>query len=100
MNDAVEDWPRHKIRAAILAKGKSQAALAREAGYCESAVRSAIARPLPSGERIIAEFLGVPAHEIWPSRYFPDGRSRAAPKFARDPSANAYPPHRQIRGAA
>ena len=94
------DWPRDKIRTAILERGMSQARLAREAGYSEGAVRSAIIRPLPSAERIIADFLGVPVQEIWPSRYFPDGRPRTAPRSPRDPSAPAFPPHRQIRGAA
>jgi Ner family transcriptional regulator len=98
VSDASEDWPRNKIRAAILEKGKSQAALAREAGYSESCVRNAILRPLPSGERIVSDFLGVPVQQIWPSRYFPDGRPRTQPRLPRDPSAPSFPPHRQNRG--
>lgn len=39
----------------------------------------ALHRPWPKAERIIAEFIGVSAREIWPSRYHHDG----APKSGR-----------------
>jgi Ner family transcriptional regulator len=91
------DWPPGKIRAAIRDRGMSQKKLSRDAGYSEGAVSGAIVRKYPAGERIIAEFLGVKLQEIWPSRYFPDGRSRSRPAFPVDPTANRYPPHRQKR---
>lgn len=37
----------------------------------------AIWRPWPKAERIIAEALGVPPEQIWPSRYHPDGSPRS-----------------------
>ncbi len=95
-----EDWPVERIKAAIYEKGLSQAALARLAGLSEGAVRFAMLRPVPAAERAVAKLLGVPVQQIWPSRYFPDGRRRAQPRAARDPSANVYPPHRQNRSVA
>lgn len=97
---AVMDWPPEKIRDAIRAKGVSQAALARDAGLSEGAVRTATYRPSPSAERAIAKLLGVPVQEIWPSRYFPDGMTRAQPRAPRNPSLPSYPPHRQTRRVA
>lgn len=96
MGDTVADWPAAKIRAAVAERGYSLAALAREHGYSEGTCRTALVRRLPSGERAIAACLQVPVQEIWPSRYWPDGRSRSRPWRARNPSARAYPPHRQI----
>jgi Ner family transcriptional regulator len=99
-SDAATDWPPGKIRAAIRDKRISQAALARQAGLSDGAVRTATYKSQPSAERAIAALLGVPVQEIWPSRYFPDGSSRARPWTPRNPSAPAYPPHRQNAGRA
>ena len=99
MRASPADWTREKIRAAVAARGYSFAALAREHGYSEGACRTALIKHQPAGERAIAACLQVPVQEIWPSRYFPDGRSRSRPWRARNPSARNYPPHRQI-GAA
>lgn len=96
----VDDWPREKIKEAIYAKGISLDALAVQKGYSNSVVRQAMTRPLPAGERVISEFLGVPAHEIWPSRYYPDGRSRSRPKIPSQVTAEARTAHRQKRGVA
>lgn len=95
-----EDWPTERIKSAIYEKGISQARLARDAGLSEGAVRFAMVRSVPAAERAVAKLLGVPVQQIWPSRYFPDGRRRAQPRSPRDPSANAYPPHRQNRRQA
>nr|ELR5130232.1 helix-turn-helix domain-containing protein [Providencia rettgeri] len=43
--------------------------ISRSAGLNSSTLNNALSRRWPKGERIIAEFLGVPAEEIWPSRY-------------------------------
>jgi Ner family transcriptional regulator len=94
-----EDWPAERIKAAIYEKGLSQAALARQAGLSEGAVRQAMHTPIPAAERAVAELLGVPVQQIWPSRYFPDGRRRAEPRIPRDITANPYGPHRQNRRA-
>ncbi len=80
-----EDWPTERIKQAIYAKGLSQAALARQAGLSEGAVRVAMISPHhPRAEAAVAELLGVAVHDIWPSRYFPDGRRRVTPQVRRD----------------
>jgi phytoene dehydrogenase-like protein len=45
---------------------------------------------LESGEEVIAEFIGVPAHKLWPSRYLPNGERRRP-----QPQAN-YRPRRRF----
>lgn len=66
---ALPCWDRHAIRAAVHRGGKSLTRLARDAGVFESACREALVRPCTTGERLIAEFLHVPLHELWPERY-------------------------------
>ena len=97
MKDQPGDWPAQRIRDAIREKGISQAALARSAGLAESSVRTALIDLYqPRAEAAVAELLGVPAHLIWPSRYFPDGRRRVAPRIKRNVSAAPETKQRQI----
>ncbi|WP_050115680.1 helix-turn-helix domain-containing protein [Yersinia thracica] len=67
MNDT--GWHHADIIAAIRKKGSSLSALSRGAGLNSSTLSNAINRHWPKGEAIIANFLGVEAAEIWPSRY-------------------------------
>jgi Ner family transcriptional regulator len=62
-------WDRYAIRAAVHRRGKSLTELARDAGVFESACREALVRPCTTGERLIADFLCVPLHELWPERH-------------------------------
>ncbi|CAK7010936.1 transcriptional regulator [Providencia rettgeri] len=64
-----QDWHSADIIAAIKKKGSSLSQISRSAGLNSSTLNNALSRRWPKGERIIAEFLGVPAEEIWPSRY-------------------------------
>jgi len=93
------DWTPARIREAIHAKGISMEQLSLQGGASSSIVRQALTRRLPSGERIISEFLGVPVHEIWPSRYHPDGRSRSRPLAVKATGADRAA-HRQNAGSA
>jgi Ner family transcriptional regulator len=95
-----DDWAPERIREAIYAQGVSMEALAARYGYSGPCVRRALITRSPAGERLISELIGVPLHEIWPSRYFPDGRSRARPKRQHQTSPRRPRPHRQIGGAA
>lgn len=63
------DWDRHAIMAEVRRRGSNLRKLALEAGLSESACRKALAVPLPAGEAVIAGFLGVSVHELWPDRY-------------------------------
>ncbi|ENR5390525.1 TPA: helix-turn-helix domain-containing protein [Providencia rettgeri] len=64
-----KDWHSADIIAAIKKKGSSLSAISRQAGLNSSTLNNALSRRWPKGERIIAEFLDIPASEIWPSRY-------------------------------
>ncbi|MBN4664211.1 helix-turn-helix domain-containing protein [Pandoraea nosoerga] len=74
-------WHKEDIKAAIRKRGTTMNALARERGLPPSTVRNALGRPAFSGELAISQFLGVPAHELWPDRWTPDGR-RIRPRYA------------------
>lgn len=74
-------WHKEDIKAAIRKRGTTMNELARERGLPPSTVRNALIRPAFSGEVAIAEFLGVPAHELWPERWTKDGR-RIRPRYA------------------
>ncbi|KMW72095.1 transcriptional regulator [Photorhabdus luminescens subsp. luminescens] len=64
-----KDWHSADIIAALKKKGKSLAAVSREAGLASSTLSNALQRPWHKGETIIANALGQKPDEIWPSRY-------------------------------
>ncbi|XOV56320.1 helix-turn-helix transcriptional regulator (plasmid) [Pantoea sp. App145] len=63
------DWHKEDIIAAVRKKKKSLAALSREYGLASGTLMNAINKPWPRGENIIADIIGIPASDIWPSRY-------------------------------
>ncbi|MEQ8739534.1 MAG: helix-turn-helix domain-containing protein [Hoeflea sp.] len=54
----------------------SMSELARRHGVSTSTIRCATRRPQPTGNRIIAEFLGRSVHELWPEWFDADGNRR------------------------
>lgn len=82
----MHDWHPEDIKAAIRKKGISLAELARRHGVLPRALPVALTRPHSPGEAAIADYLSVPAHLIWPSRYDRRGR-RLSPQ----PTANYSP---------
>ena len=70
-----QDWHKADIIAALHKKGTSLAAESRAAGLSSSTLANALTRPWAKGERLISKAIGVPAEEIWPSRYF-DAQTR------------------------
>ena len=50
-------------------RGWSINALAEAHGLAPSTLRSALDKPYPKSERLIAEAIGVPAEFIWPERH-------------------------------
>lgn len=54
-------------------KGMTLKELALANGLDESAVRAALIRSQPQAEKVIAAFLGVSLHELWPARYDAEG---------------------------
>ena len=65
-----QDWHTADILAAIKKRGTTLAALSRDSGLSSSTLANALNRPWPKGEMLIAQAIGVPPSEIWPSRYY------------------------------
>jgi len=75
-----EDWHPAEVVAALRMKGYSLRALATLNGYGNAnSLTSALRRPYPLAEGIIAEAIGVEPTRIWPSRYGPDGKPNRGP---------------------
>jgi Ner family transcriptional regulator len=68
-----EDWHPADVLAALKKRGNSLAALSVTNGYHPTAAGKALKRRWPALEALIAEAIGVPAKDIWPSRYGADG---------------------------
>ena len=75
----VSDWHPADIVAAIWKRGTSLQKMAREhePPYANTALTLALRRPWPKAERMIADVIGVPAQQIWPSRYNADGTPKS-----------------------
>lgn len=69
-------WDRFAIIAEVHRRGSTLVDLALENSLSESACRVALDRPVPSANRAIAEFLGVPLHELWPAWFDAEGNRR------------------------
>lgn len=65
-------------------RGSSLADLSRKHGLTPDACRLALVQQWPRAERIIADFLGVPAWELWPDRYTDDHRPTGPRREQRD----------------
>ncbi|MBN4063442.1 helix-turn-helix domain-containing protein [Cardiobacterium sp. AH-315-I02] len=64
-----EDWHPADIVAGVRKAGTTLRKLSFNSGYSVHTVKSAIQRPYPKMERIIADCIGVKPEDIWPSRY-------------------------------
>ena len=62
-------WDRHAIKAEIYRRGQTLVGLSRAHGLHPHDCGVALLRPYPKVDPVIAEFLGVPLHELWPDRY-------------------------------
>lgn len=76
------DWHQADIIAALRKKGTTLAAASRAAGLSSSTLANALSRSWPKGELLIAKAIGVPAAQIWPSRYY-DGTGKVIIKTLR-----------------
>ena len=71
------DWHPEDIKAAIRKRGATLSSLARENGIKPPVLTFVLSgRVSARGERIIAECIGKPPHEIWPSRYDANGKRK------------------------
>lgn len=69
MKKSKKNMHRAYIIAAIKEKGSSLAQLSVQAGLHPRTLNNALDRKYPKGEKIIADFIGVPVQEIWTERY-------------------------------
>jgi Ner family transcriptional regulator len=90
-----QGWHPEDIKAAIRKRGITVTQLALSNGLSESVCRFALIKPIPAGERVISEFLGVSPHELWPDRYDAQNR-RLIPR----PDTKRGRPRRQSPKAA
>lgn len=63
------DWHRADVVAALKKKGWSVRSLSVAAGLSPNTLKGALQFPYLKGEKIIAEAIGLPPEQIWPSRY-------------------------------
>ena len=69
MKKSKKNTHRAYIIAAIREKGSTLAQLSIDAGLHPRTLGNALERKYPKGEKIIADFIGIPPQEIWPERY-------------------------------
>jgi len=93
------NWHKADIKAEVEKRGTNLTALALQAGLSESTCRAALLRSQPQGERVLADFLGVSLHQLWPKRYSRDGQ-RLKVNHERDESkSNRVGAHRLLAEA-
>jgi Ner family transcriptional regulator len=80
--DDAADWHPADVQAALKKRGHSLAGLSAANGYHATAAGKALKRPWPAVETLIAEAIGVPPQQIWPSRYRSTSAVEAAGKRA------------------
>ncbi|MEX0753230.1 MAG: helix-turn-helix domain-containing protein [Xanthobacteraceae bacterium] len=71
-------WHPADIVAAVRKRGTSLRALSRRHGKGDSTLRAALIKPATPSNTIIADFLGVSLHELWPAWFDRAGRRISA----------------------
>jgi len=66
-------WHHADIIAAVRKRGTNLSRLSLAHGKADSTLRSALHKPRSPSNRIIADFLGVPLHKLWPAWFDVDG---------------------------
>ena len=95
MAEAPPLWHRQQILAAVRMKQTTLAALARENGMSRNTMYWALIKRHERANAIIAAFLGVSMHELWPGWYAPTVNPPTP-----EPGAKAAKEHRTSRKAA
>lgn len=85
-------WHRELIKAEVRMRGETLTSLALKNDLTEDACRDALRTRRPEAEGVIANFINVPASELWPERYPECGTSTSVD------SGNGTETHRQIAG--
>jgi len=72
-----KDWTRHDVLYAVRRTGTCLQQLSLKLGFNRATLANALYAPYPKYERIIAEHLGLPVQEVWPTRYHKDGTPKS-----------------------
>lgn len=65
-------WSHQEILFTVRERGSTLMQLSREAGYGRRTLHNSLYKRHPRAHAIIAGFLGVSRHELWPDWYGPD----------------------------
>ena len=95
-------WDAPGILAEVKRKGSTLTGLAEANGLNSSACRTALSRPFPAADKVIADFIGVSLHELWPDRYDENDQryDRRTVRFRAHNARHGAQPQRQIIEAA
>jgi Ner family transcriptional regulator len=74
------DWHPADVLAALKKRGHTLAGLSVTNGYHPTAAGKALKQSWPALERLLADAIGVPQQQIWPSRYDSAGNPRRRAK--------------------
>lgn len=66
-------WHQQDIQAAIRKRGTTLAELSRQAGLSPGTLQTVFSKRYPRGQRLVAQFIGVPVQTLWPHWYGPKG---------------------------
>lgn len=73
-------WSHQRVLFEVRERGTTLSALSLSRGYARNTLHCALdRRPHPRANSIIADFLGVSRHEIWPAWFDADDRPRQLP---------------------
>ena len=70
--DAPQGWHQQDIQAEIRKRGTTIAQLSRDHGLDHGTLQSVFYKRYPKGQAIVADFLGLTRHELWPHWYGPN----------------------------
>lgn len=85
------------IKAAVRKTGITLTALSLAHGLAECTCRASLTRPLPAGNRAIAEHLGRRLSDLWPQWYGADGSRRFTSRSTANDTKRYRGGHRQKR---
>jgi Ner family transcriptional regulator len=71
LNEAISGWHRADIIAAVRKRGASLSEIGRRVGLSRKSMSWALIRRHERANLAIAEFLGVPPHDLWPQWFLP-----------------------------
>jgi Ner family transcriptional regulator len=83
-------WHPADTLAQLKKRGTNMGRLAEHYGVIPETLRTAMYKPSPCGEVVIAHFLGVHPHLIWPDRWTADGKLANRKRMKRPYTVTAY----------